>query len=92
PYTGERFVDTAMLSNLGRIPEPPTVNADPDAPAPEIWFSPPCDHTCSVAIGIATSGHRLTLVTRYRYEQFDVAAAEEFTDLLIGHLAGKSSR
>lgn len=92
PYTGERFVDTAMLSNLGRIPEPPTVNADPDAPAPEIWFSPPCDHTCSVAIGIATSGHRLTLVTRYRYEQFDVAAAEEFTDLLIGHLSGKSSR
>ncbi|MGH3975804.1 MAG: condensation domain-containing protein, partial [Pseudonocardiaceae bacterium] len=29
--TGDRFVDTAMLSNLGRIPEPPTLTASPDS-------------------------------------------------------------
>ncbi|HEY6425321.1 MAG TPA: condensation domain-containing protein [Pseudonocardiaceae bacterium] len=86
PLTGDRFIDTAMLSNLGRIPDPPTLNANPDSGSPELWFSPPCDHACSVAIGVATTGQRLTLVTRYRYEQFDAAAAEEFTDLLIGHL------
>lgn len=89
PHTGDRFVDTAMLSNLGRIPEPPTLGADPESPPAELWFSPPCDPTCAVAIGIATSGERLTLVTRYRHEQFDATAAGEFTDLLIGQLTGK---
>lgn len=86
PYVNDRFVDTAMLSNLGRIPDSPSFDAGPDAPIPELWFSPPCDPVCSVAIGVATSGSRLALVTRYRSQQFDVRAAEEFTDLLIAHL------
>lgn len=86
PHTGDRFVDTAMLSNLGRIPEPPTFTTD--SAAPELRFSPPCDQSCSVAIGIATSGRQLTLVTRYRREQFDAHAAAEFTDLLLTHLDG----
>ncbi len=81
--TGDRFVDTAMLSNLGRIPEPPTFTNRDDSEPPELWFSPPCDPACSVAIGIATIEKRLTLVNRYRYDQFDADAAEEFTDLLI---------
>ncbi|MDQ4033387.1 MAG: condensation domain-containing protein [Actinomycetota bacterium] len=84
--TGDRFVDTAMLSNLGRIPESPTFTTRPDSGPSELWFSPPCDPTCSVAIGVATSGQRLALVTRYRYEQFDTGAAEEFTDLLIAQV------
>ncbi len=82
--TGDRLVDTAMLSNLGRIPEPPTLA---DSGPSELWFSPPCDPSCSVSIGVATSGQRLALVTRYRYEQFDADAAEEFTDLLIAQVA-----
>jgi NRPS condensation-like uncharacterized protein len=82
-----RFVDTAMLSNLGRIPDPPSFDTDPGSPASELWFSPPCDPTCRVAIGVATSGTRLALVTRYRHDQFDANAAEEFTDLLMAHLA-----
>lgn len=77
---GDRFVDTAMLSNLGRIPDPPTfVTSGPS----ELWFSPPCDPTCSVCLGVATSGAQLALVVRYRYEQFDADAAEGFTDLLL---------
>lgn len=88
PHTGDRFVDTAMLSNLGRIPEPPTLDADSSAGPSELWFSPPCDPTCSVAIGIATCGTRLSLVTRYRHEQFDPPAAGRFTDLFIGRLTG----
>jgi NRPS condensation-like uncharacterized protein len=80
---GDRFVDTAMLSNLGRIPEPPSFAA---SGSPELWFSPPCDPSCSVAIGVATSGQRLALVTRYRDDQFDADAAEEFTDLLIAQV------
>ncbi|MGH4021035.1 MAG: condensation domain-containing protein [Pseudonocardiaceae bacterium] len=88
PHTGDRFIDTAMLSNLGRIPDTPTLAAEPDSQAPELWFSPPCDPACTVGIGVVTSGQRLALVTRYRYEQFDARAAEEFTDLLMAHLAG----
>jgi NRPS condensation-like uncharacterized protein len=84
--TGDRFVDTVMLSNLGRIPEPPTLAAKPDSGPPELWFSPPCDPSCSVSIGVATSGARLALVARYRYEQFDAEAAEEFTDSLIAQM------
>jgi NRPS condensation-like uncharacterized protein len=87
--TGDRFVDTAMLSNLGRIPEPPTLAARSDSGPPELWFSPPCDPACSVSIGVATSGVRLALVSRYRNEQFDVDAAEAFTDLLIDQVTGQ---
>ena len=84
--TGDRFIDTTMLSNLGRIPESPTFTTRPDFEPSEVWFSPPCDPDCSVAIGVATSGQRLALVTRYRYEQFDADAAEQFTDLLINQV------
>ncbi len=76
-----------MLSNLGRIPEPPTLATKPDSRPPELWFSPPCDPACSVSLGVATSGARLSLVARYRYEQFDADAAAEFTDLLISQIA-----
>ncbi len=89
PLIGDRFVDTAMLSNLGRIPEPPTLGGSPDSGPPELWFSPPCDRSCSVAIGVATSGQRLSLVTRYRNDQFDADAAEEFTDLLIAQVGSR---
>jgi NRPS condensation-like uncharacterized protein len=94
---GDRFVDTTMLSNLGRIPDPPTFPTKPGSGPPELWFSPPCDPTCSVCLGVATSGARLALVVRYRYEQFDADAAEEFTDLLIttmgsGHRGAPETR
>lgn len=89
--TGDRFVDTAMLSNLGRIPEPPILATKPGSGPPELWFSPPCDPACSVSLGVATSGARLSLVTRYRYEQFDADAAGEFTDLLIAQLSKPST-
>jgi NRPS condensation-like uncharacterized protein len=81
--TGDRFVDTAMLSNLGRLPAAPTFGSEPAA---ELWFSPPCDPTCSVSIGVATCEKRLSLVARYRHEQFDSRAAEEFIDLLIAQI------
>ncbi len=89
PLTGDRFVDTAMLSNLGRIPEPPTLASRSDSGPPELWFSPPCDRSCSVSIGVATVGQRLALVARYRYDQFDAASAEEFTDLLIAQVKSR---
>lgn len=87
--TGDRFVDTAMLSNLGRVPDPPTLNAKPGSEPSELWFSPPCDPACSVCLGVATSGARLALVARYRYDQFDADAAAEFTDLLTAQVQSR---
>jgi NRPS condensation-like uncharacterized protein len=81
--TGDRFVDTAMLSNLGRLPEPPSFT---DAGPQELWFSPPCDLACSVSIGVVTCEQRLSLAARYRYEQFGADAAQEFIDLLISQV------
>jgi NRPS condensation-like uncharacterized protein len=81
--TGDRFVDTAMLSNLGRLSAPPTFGPKS---ASELWFSPPCDPTCTVSVGVATCEQRLSLVARYRYEQFDARAAEDFIDLLISQV------
>lgn len=81
--TGDRFVDTAMLSNLGRLPAPPAFGPKPPS---ELWFSPPCDPTCSFSVGVATCEQRLSLVARYRHEQFDARAAEQFTDLLISQV------
>jgi NRPS condensation-like uncharacterized protein len=83
---GDRFVDTAMLSNLGRIPEPPSFPPAPAGQPTQLWFSPPCDPSCRVSIGVATSGKRLALVARYRHEQFDAAAAEEFIDQLMAQI------
>lgn len=84
--TGDRFVDTAMLSNLGRLPAPPTFGPKPTS---ELWFSPPCDPTCSLSVGVATCEQRLSLVARYRHEQFDARAAEDFVDLLISQVGSK---
>ncbi|HXT42821.1 MAG TPA: condensation domain-containing protein [Pseudonocardiaceae bacterium] len=81
--TGDRFVDTAMLSNLGRLPAVPSFGSKPPS---ELWFSPPCDPTCSLSVGVATCEQRLSLVTRYRHEQFDARAAEDFTDLLLSQV------
>jgi hypothetical protein len=80
---GDRFVDTAMLSNLGRLPAVPSFGSKPPS---ELWFSPPCDPTCSLSVGVATCEQRLSLVTRYRHEQFDARAAEDFTDLLLSQV------
>lgn len=81
--TGDRFVDTAMLSNLGRLPQPPSFS---DSEPKELWFSPPCDPACSVSVGVVTCEQRLSVAARYRYEQFDADAAEEFIDLLVSQL------
>lgn len=89
---GDRFVDTAMLSNLGRIPEPPSFPPHPVGQPAQLWFSPPCDPSCSVSIGVATSGQRLALVARYRHEQFDAAAAEEFIDQFMAQITSPAVR
>jgi NRPS condensation-like uncharacterized protein len=85
PLTGDRFIDSAVLSNLGRIPSPPSFEED-EAEPPELWFSPPCRMPLGVGVGAATVGGVLHLVVRHRWEQFDTPAAEAFADLLVSQL------
>ncbi|MEA2483954.1 MAG: hypothetical protein QOC55_1901 [Thermoleophilaceae bacterium] len=86
PLSGNVVVDTAVLSNLGRISEVPVFG---DAGAVrEIWFSPPGRMPLGASLGVATLGDRLFMTLRYRHAQFGQAAAEEFLTLFKRVLAG----
>jgi NRPS condensation-like uncharacterized protein len=74
--TGDAAVDTALLSNLGRIdPLPGRFGHAP------VWFSPPSQMPLGASIGVVTGGERLNVTLRYRHAQFDPAAAHRFVEL-----------
>lgn len=82
---GRNLLDTAVLSNLGRIPDPTPTLADDD---PEnLWFSPPCWGPIGVGIGVATVGGRIHLVFRHGFDRFDADAAESFAELYLDRLS-----
>ncbi len=83
PLTGNRLVDTAMLSNLGKLDELPSFGPDAGSTV-EVWFSPPARMPLGLAIGAVTADGRLHLAFRYRHRLFDADAARRFAD---GYLA-----
>jgi NRPS condensation-like uncharacterized protein len=86
PLTGNVVVDTAVLSNLGRIASVPHLG---DAGAVrELWFSPPGRMPLGASLGAATLDGRLFLTLRYRHALFDAAAAQDFLALLEDVLVG----
>lgn len=80
---GERLLDTAVLSNLGRIPQLPAL---PEGTFEQLWFTPPCWPPTPVSIGAATVGERLHLGFRYIRSGFDADAAESFVDCFCEQL------
>ncbi len=78
PLTGDRLVDTAVVSNLGRV-DPVDFGAEV-GPAVELWFSPPARMPLGVGIGAATVDDRLHLSFRSCRAQFDDAAARSFVE------------
>ena len=81
--------DTALLSNLGAIPEPPSFGASGTGP---LWFSGPARMPRGLGVGAVTAGGRLHLCVHYRYALLDTDAAADFTALYcqaLGELAGK---
>jgi NRPS condensation-like uncharacterized protein len=70
PLTGNRTVDTAVLSNLGRLDALPGVRS--------VWFSPPGRMPLGASIGTATLGDELFVTLRYRHALFDAPAAADF--------------
>ncbi|WP_335998915.1 hypothetical protein [Halorientalis halophila] len=75
---GKRFLDTAVLSNLGRVPEP--VPRLDDGDPGNFWFSPPSTPPVAVGIGVVTVSGRIYLTGRYDRGTFDADAAAAFTD------------
>jgi NRPS condensation-like uncharacterized protein len=76
PLTGNVLVDTAVLSNLGRIDSVPHLG---DAGmVRELWFSPPGRMPLGASFGAATLDGRLLITLRYRHPLLDAAAADQF--------------
>jgi len=76
PLTRNYSVDTAVLSNLGRLRG---LAAFAEAGAVrELWFSPPGRLPLGAALGVAGLDGRLFLTLRHRKTQFDARAASEF--------------
>ncbi len=78
-FSGSRLVDTALLSNLGELDEPPSFG--PDAgDTTEMWFSAPSRMPLGLSMGTVTLGGRLHISYRYRHPQFDREAARRFAE------------
>jgi NRPS condensation-like uncharacterized protein len=76
PLTGNVLVDTAVLSNLGRIDNVPHLG---DAgTVRELWFSPPGRMPLGASFGAATLDGRLLITLRYRHTLLDATAARQF--------------
>lgn len=87
PLLTKRFADTAVLSNLGNLAQPPSFGpgaGDTD----ELWFSAPARMPLGLSVGAITVAGRLHLVLRYRRAQFDPDAARRFGECYLAELRG----
>lgn len=85
PLAGDRLVDTAILSNLGRLDDPPWFGDDAGQTV-EVWFSAPARMPLGLSIGAVTVSGCLHLVFRYRHRQFDADTAGRFAEIYRTHL------
>jgi len=85
PLTRNYSVDTAVLSNLGRLAPLPRL-AEAGA-VKGVWFSPPGRMPLGASLGAGTLDGRLFLTLRYRRAQFNAKAAGEFLDTFRSVLA-----
>jgi NRPS condensation-like uncharacterized protein len=72
---GPLVCDTALLSNLGNIPDPPW--SGPGRPV-RMAMSAPAHMPRGLSVGAMTANGQLQLCFRYRYALFDDAAAARF--------------
>jgi NRPS condensation-like uncharacterized protein len=80
---GHRLVDCAVLSNLGRVPEPtPRLGDEPG----EIWFSPPTLSMIPVGVGVVTSEGTARVVLRHLLSHLGRKAGQDFADTYVEKL------
>jgi NRPS condensation-like uncharacterized protein len=84
PLTGNRMLDTAVLSNMGAVEEPPSFGPEAGKTL-EMWFSPPTIMPM-VGVGAVTMAGRLHVVVRYPRALFDADGARRFAALYVAEL------
>lgn len=84
PVTGNRIVDTTVLNNIGRLPNPLPDGAELNIR--EWWFSTPCRLPMGLSVGTATFADQLHMTLRYSRQQFDEHGAWAFAELLLDTL------
>lgn len=85
--TGNRLVDTAVLSNLGSVDDGQLPRFGPDAgDVVGLWFSAPARMPCGLSLGAVTAAGALHLAFRYRYPLWGPAAAAAFADRFVVEL------
>ena len=85
--TGNRLVDTAVLSNLGSVDDEHLPSFGPDAgEVLGLWFSAPARMPCGLSLGAVTAVGMLHLAFRYRYPLWGPAAAVAFADRFVTEL------
>jgi hypothetical protein len=78
--TGNRLVDSAVVSNLGRPDAMPSFGLE--APT-VVQFTPPYLSAASFYVGAISSGGYLHLGLRHRLKALDGPAGRRFADLLV---------
>lgn len=82
--TGNRLVDTAVLSNLGSIDDDQLPHFGPQAgDIVGVWFSAPARMPCGLSLGAVTAAGALHLAFRYRYPLWGPPAAAAFAERFV---------
>lgn len=84
--TGNRLVDTAILSNLGRVDDVPSFGADAGETV-ALWFSAPARMPLGLSVGATGAAGRLHLVFRSLHRLLDAEGASRFTDCYLDQLS-----
>ncbi len=74
-----RMADTAVLSNLGRVEDPPWFGAKGRG----LWFGPPPRSPVVLTLGAATVEERLGISLRWCAGALSTSAVREFADLFL---------
>ncbi len=86
PITGNRLIDTAAVSNLGRLADVPSFGTGA-GDTREVLFSGPARMPLGLVVGAVTAGGRLHLSFRYCHRLFGPAAAERFVETYLAALS-----
>ncbi|MEU3465724.1 hypothetical protein ABZ721_38035 [Streptomyces sp. NPDC006733] len=78
------LADTTMLSNLGRLPDPPAF--DGAGATTGLWLAAPAPMPRGLSVSALTVLGRLHLAVRHRHAVLDAPAARAFTALFVGAL------
>ena len=81
--TGNRFVDTAVVTNLGRRKEVASFFGDHPR---EFYFTPPYWSAAAVSVGVITVGSTMYLGLRHRLSTLDESAGNRLVDLPVATL------